>query len=54
MIPDYQTLMLPVLETISDNKEYRMTEVINSLAQKYKLSEEERSELIPSGQTPLY
>lgn len=47
MIPDYQTLMRPVLE--SALQEVRIGDVVNSLADKYNLSEEERAELLPSG-----
>ena len=45
--------MLPVLKFVSDGREYRMTDIINGLANFLKLTEEERVELLPSGQTPL-
>lgn len=48
MIPDYQTLMLPVLQEASE-KEISTREVIETLAKKYALTEEEREELLPSG-----
>lgn len=48
MIPDYQTLMLPVLEQASD-QEISTRDVIETRADKYKLSEEEREQLLPSG-----
>lgn len=54
MIPDYQSLMLPVLKFVADGKEYRMRDVVNGLANIFKLTEEERAELLPSGQTPLF
>ncbi len=54
MIPDYQSLMLPVLQFVDNNKEHRMTEVISSLAKKFNLTDKELRELIPSGQTPLF
>ncbi|HWA31657.1 MAG TPA: winged helix-turn-helix domain-containing protein, partial [Rhizomicrobium sp.] len=47
MIPDYQTLMRPVLE--SALHEVRIGDVIDSLADKYNLSGEERAEMLPSG-----
>lgn len=48
-IPDYQTLMLPVLEIAADGKEHRIREVIQSLAVRFNLSEGEKRELLPSG-----
>jgi restriction system protein len=48
MIPDYQTLMLPVLEEAS-GEEVSTRDVIETLAKKYELSEEEREQLLPSG-----
>lgn len=54
MIPDYQSLMLPVLKFVADGQEYRMADVILGLANVFKLSEDEKAELLPSGQTPLF
>ena len=48
MIPDYQTLMLPVLEEASD-EEISTRDVIETLAAKYDLSAEEREQMLPSG-----
>ena len=48
MIPDYQTLMLPVLEVARD-QEVSAGEAISALADKFHLSEEEREDLLPSG-----
>ncbi len=47
MIPDYQTLMLPVLEVARD-REVSTKEAISALADKFHLSEEERENLLPS------
>jgi len=48
MIPDYQTLMLPVLEVAKD-RETSSKEAICILADKFGLSEDERENLLPSG-----
>lgn len=48
MIPDYQTLMLPVLELVSD-QELSAKEAVSVLADKFELSEEARDTLLPSG-----
>ncbi|MBO9681567.1 MAG: restriction endonuclease [Flavisolibacter sp.] len=54
MIPDYQTLMLPLLKTIYDGKEYEFKKLIEVLAVEFKLNEEEKNELLPSGQALLF
>jgi len=48
MIPDYQTLMRPVL-AYSKQGEASIRAVIENLAQQFQLSTEEREELLPSG-----
>ncbi|UFX46129.1 restriction endonuclease [Bradyrhizobium sp. 41S5] len=47
-IPDYQTLMLPVLELASEG-EQRVADVVDLLADRLGLTEEERQKLLPSG-----
>jgi restriction system protein len=53
-IPDYQSLMLPVLKLASDGNEHRMSDVVASLAEHLKLTEAEREELLPSGKQPVF
>jgi restriction system protein len=48
-IPDYQTVMLPLLKLTSDGKEHQIRETVNALADQFKLTESERKELLPSG-----
>ena len=48
MIPDYQSLMRPVLECAKDG-EVRISDVVDRLANRFELSEQEREELLPSG-----
>lgn len=47
-IPDYQSLMLPVLEA-SSIAEVRIGAVVDHLAKQLDLSPEERAALLPSG-----
>lgn len=54
MIPDYQSIMQPLLEYVSDGKPYRLRDVVDGLADHYQLTEEERKELLPSGQQPIF
>ena len=51
-IPDYQTLMRPVLGLALD-KEMPAKDIIEGIATLYKISPEEREALIPSGRTTL-
>lgn len=48
MIPDFQSLMLPVLKS-SANGEVRIRDVISTLANELDLTEEEKAVLLPSG-----
>ncbi len=54
MIPDYQSIMLPLLEFISDGKEYKMRFVTDELAMKLGVTEEEQKEVLPSGVAPVF
>lgn len=53
-IPDYQSLMLPVLQEVSDQKEHRFQDVTEAIAKKLKLTEAELRELLPSGLQPIF
>lgn len=48
-IPDYQAIMLPLLQFATDKKEHSLRETIEVLADHFCLTEEERKELLPSG-----
>src|SRR6516165_11191216 len=52
-IPDYQSVMLPVL-VASSRGEVRIGQVVEELADQLKLSPEERTELLPSGQQTVF
>lgn len=49
-LPDYQTVMLPLLRFIKDGKEHNLGEVVDSLADEFNLSPVERQQLLGSGQ----
>ncbi len=53
-IPDYQTVMLPLLDCVSDGKEHHIRDAIGALADQFNLSEAERSQLLPSGKQPTF
>ena len=53
-IPDYQSIMLPLLRFAGDGREHSFREAIEFLAQKFNLSAEDRKELLPSGTARLF
>lgn len=53
-IPDYQSLMLPVLRFLSDGEGKNYREIVDALADDFQLSSDERKELLPSGQQPIF
>ena len=52
-LPDYETLMLPLLKWAGQgpNDELRGVDAVGFLAKQYALTDEERTELLPSGGT---
>src|SRR4051794_11420829 len=53
-IPDYQSIMLPLLRLTKDNKEHRFRDVVEALSQEFSLTDLERAEMLPSGTAPLF
>ena len=53
-IPDYQTVMLPLLRFASDGQEHSLRDAIDGLATEFKLSDDEKKELLPSGQQEVF
>jgi restriction system protein len=53
-IPDYQTIMLPLLRTVADIKEHSNSELINGLSKEFNLSVKEKDELLPSGRETAF
>lgn len=48
-IPDYQTLMLPLLKLLADNNEHSLSELSNKLSVEFNLTPEEINETLPTG-----
>ena len=48
-IPDFQTLMRPVLAQLADGEPRRSRDVIGAMADEFSLTQEERESLLPSG-----
>lgn len=53
-IPDFQTIMLPLLQHISDGKIHTVRILKDTLADYLELSDEERQKLLPSGQQTVF
>jgi len=53
-IPDYQTVMLPLLKLTADKQEHKVGDLVGTLAAQFRLTENERKELLPSGQTFIF
>lgn len=53
-IPDYQSVMLPLLKFADDGSEHSLREAIEVLAIQFKLSAQERNELLASGQQAVF
>src|SRR6187431_131176 len=49
-IPDFQTLMLPLLELAGDGQQHTSVETVESLAQRFQLSADDRAQLLQNGQ----
>jgi restriction system protein len=53
-IPDYQSLMRPLLSFGSDGSEKNINDAINGIANQLGLTEDERHQLLPSGKQPIF
>jgi restriction endonuclease Mrr len=52
-IPDYQSLMLPVLKEVNEG-EHRLSGIVQSLSTKLGLTDSELAELLPSGKQTIF
>lgn len=48
-IPDYQSILLPLLKMVSDEQTHTLRSLYERLSDEFGLSHEERAELLPSG-----
>lgn len=53
-IPDYQTIMLPLLRMAADKKEHSLREAIDKLANRFNLTDDERRQLLQSGKQEVF
>jgi hypothetical protein len=53
-VPDFQTLMLPLLKLASDGQQHALAEAVEHMAKEFQLSHDDQAELLLSGQSRLY
>lgn len=53
-IPDFQSIMLPLLNLAGDGQEHRYRDAVEKLADGFSLPESERSALLPSGVDKIF
>jgi restriction system protein len=54
MIPDYQSLMLPLMKLVSDGQEHKYRDLIEKLAIEFQVNDDERKELLASGNQAIF
>lgn len=54
MIPDFQSIMLPFLKKLEDKQEHSLRDIIESLSNEFNLIEDERKELLSSGNQSVF
>lgn len=53
-VPDFQTLMLPLLKLAGDGQQHTLAEAVERLAEEFQLSDDDRAQLLKSGQPRMY
>ena len=53
-IPDFQSLMRPLLELASDGEQHSLSNARDALGNRFQLSEEERKAVLPSGRQSIF
>jgi restriction system protein len=53
-VPTFEVFRVPLLRRLEDDREHRMTELYEMLADDLRLSDNDRSEMLASGSQPVY
>lgn len=53
-IPDFQSIMLPLLRLLKDKEEHFIGDAVDKLADEFNLSDQDRRELLPSGKQAIF
>lgn len=53
-VPNYESIMLPLMKLASDGHEHSLREAIDKLAKEFGLTDEEKRQLLPSGRQEIF
>jgi restriction system protein len=53
-IPDFQSIILPLIESLANRQETNMRELTDHLAERFALTSEQRAKRLPSGQQSIF
>ncbi|NDJ17694.1 restriction endonuclease [Myxacorys almedinensis] len=53
-IPDFQSIMLPLMQFASDGKEHSIRAAVEHLSNVFNLTDAEKQDLLPSGKQPVF
>ncbi len=53
-VPDFQTIMLPLLRCFNDGQEHSVQDLMSTLTKQFDLSEDELNTLLPSGKQTVF
>lgn len=53
-VPDYQTMMLPVLTLFSDGKERQNADIYAGIVEYFNLTEQDKRQMLPGGSQPTF
>ena len=53
-VPDYQSLMLPLLTRLDDGEEHALKELREEISADLNLTDADRAELLPSGKQAIF
>ncbi len=53
-IPDYESIMTPLMRALADGKERKLGDLVEALSTEFGLSEDERQMLLPSATAPVF
>ena len=53
-VPDFQSVMLPLLSLAADEQEHTVATAIQSLGDQFGLTDEDRRQLLPSGRQSTF
>jgi restriction system protein len=53
-VPDYQSLMLPLLEALADGRDHQLGDLRDRIGKRLRLTEADREEMLPSGKQAVY